>query len=324
MGGSTSLLDDIEQAAAEYQPMLGTDGATADINMLHMGLFYHFINKTSRTLLPGELAEIYCRSAANCAIAHSYLMHTILAVTASHIGTLRSGKSDYYRWLSTSHQAKALSEVKPVLERVNAENCLPVLLFAHQVGIQSFHEIFTDKRLKTSFRDFLSGFVHSIGLMRGTYAVIHPWWSTLIDTEMGRIMADFQRSHSYHGKETITLYNLLSSSNLTEKDNEICRQSVISLQRQFDEARDLSDDHLATPSTVFAWLMTASSEFLALLSNARPEALVILAHYGVVLQLRRRSWVIGEAGRFLVTSICAYLGNEWQAWLEWPRSQVDC
>ena len=68
--------------------------------------------------------------------------------------------------------------------------------------------------------------------------------------------------------------------------------------------------------------MTASPEYLKLLTEQRPEALVLLAYYAVVLHHRRRSWVIGDAGRLLITSLSFNLGRHWQPLLEWPRQLI--
>lgn len=68
--------------------------------------------------------------------------------------------------------------------------------------------------------------------------------------------------------------------------------------------------------------MTTSPEYLGLLTERRLEALNLLAYYAVVLHHRRRSWVIRDAGRLLLTSVSSHLGRHWQPLLEWPRQQI--
>ena len=69
--------------------------------------------------------------------------------------------------------------------------------------------------------------------------------------------------------------------------------------------------------------MTASPEYLKLLTERRPEAMVLLGYYAVVLHHRRRSWVIGDAGRLLITSLSSNLGQHWSSLLEWPKQQIS-
>lgn len=291
--------------------------------MLHMELFYHFLSETCKTLLPGELAEIYCRSATSCAISHPFLMYTAFAVSAFHLSTLRPGQEAYYKGLATSYQTKAIMTVATVLDHVNADNCLAVLLFSHQVGIHSFCDTFSQASSGSPFSSFAESLVHSIELMRGIYAVISPWWNTLLATQIGRILMDSQISHSSKpGDETLKLREMIDATELTEDARSTYRQSIASLQYQFDELHHISDDHLATPCAVFAWLMQASPELLRLLDERRPESLLVLAYYSVVLHHRRRSWVIGNAGSYLLVSISKHLGRRWQPCLEWPRQEI--
>lgn len=289
--------------------------------MLHMELFYHFLSDTCKTLLPGELAEIYCRSTTSCAIAHPFLMYTTLAVSAFHLSVLRFSQQAYYQRLAVSYQAKALVNITTILNHVNADNCLAILLFSHHIGIHSFIDLFAHDPSEGPFHSFLDRLVHNIGLMRGIYAVISPWWDTLLTTQIGPILIGSQHS-SEHGGETTCLRERIEAAQLTDDNRNTYRQSIISLQHQFDALRHISEDHLATPSTVFAWLMKASSEFLRLLDERRPEPLVILAYYAVLLHSRRKSWVVSDAGRKLFVSISEHLGRWWEPWMEWPRQEI--
>ena len=249
--------------------------------MLHMELFYHFLSDTCKTLLPGELAEIYCRSAASCAISHPFLMYTTLAISAFHLSILRPGQEAYYKGLATSYQTKAIMIVATVLDHVNADNCLAVLLFSHQIAIHSFSDILSQASSGSPFSSFAESLVHSIELMRGIYAVISPWWNTLVATQIGRILMDSQISHSSKsGDETFKLCEMIDTTELTEDARSTYRQSIASLQHQFDELHHISDDHLATPCTVFAWLMQASPELLRLLDDWKRGEL----SFGVYIQ----------------------------------------
>ena len=73
---------------------------------------------------------------------------------------------------------------------------------------------------------------------------------------------------------------------------------------------------------IFGWLVIVGKEYTDLLSARRPEALIILSYYAVVLHKRRNFWAIGDAGRFLVNAIDIHLGRHWDRWLTWPRNMV--
>jgi len=64
-------------------------------------------------------------------------------------------------------------------------------------------------------------------------------------------------------------------------------------------------------------------EYVMLLNQRRPEALIILAYYGVVLHSYRKAWAIGDSGAALIKAISAQLGSYWGHWLLWPMQMVD-
>jgi hypothetical protein len=59
-----------------------------------------------------------------------------------------------------------------------------------------------------------------------------------------------------------------------------------------------------------------------MLSQKKPEALVVLAYFAVQLHRCTGFWIVGGAGRFLLGAVGRYLGEEWGGWLEWPRGVV--
>lgn len=69
---------------------------------------------------------------------------------------------------------------------------------------------------------------------------------------------------------------------------------------------------------VIAWPVMIPEEYVDALHMGRPEALIILAHYAVLLHTYRQLWVFGDGGRFLIESICDSFGADWEDWLEWP------
>jgi hypothetical protein len=68
-----------------------------------------------------------------------------------------------------------------------------------------------------------------------------------------------------------------------------------------------------------AWTLLVPPEYIDLLAERRGEALVILAHYGALVNTHRQQWLFGDGGEYLVRSISQYLGPDWEEWLHWPQ-----
>ena len=135
----------------------------------------------------------------------------------------------------------------PILSDVNASNCVPVLLFSHQIGMQSFLETFAHLSSANTFSTFLDSLVNSIGLLRGVRAVISPWWQTLQTTEVGRILEDTSFDHmETPGVECTGLSTLVEEAEMVEEHRNTYKETIARLQRQFDQSRQITEDHLAT------------------------------------------------------------------------------
>lgn len=119
------------------------------------------------------------------------------------------------------------------------------------------------------------------------------------------------------GNECDELIKAIDSSDLSPTTVAACKSAADSLQTTFDMYNNLpKDDNLTHAATAFPVLLT--TEFVDVLRKHRPEALLVLAYYGVLLHRHRRSWIIGDAGQFVVHLIADHLGSFWQGPMQWP------
>ncbi|KAL3459175.1 hypothetical protein BJX64DRAFT_206625 [Aspergillus heterothallicus] len=70
------------------------------------------------------------------------------------------------------------------------------------------------------------------------------------------------------------------------------------------------------------WPMEVSMEYMALLQQGHPAALVLLANYCVLLRYMERHWYFEGKAAMLLEGICRRLGEKWSRSLEWPVSVV--
>lgn len=250
-------------------------------------------------------------------------MYEMLAFSALHLSVVRPDRSDFYQQASASLQSKALSSLENTLSNVDENTCLPVLFFSHMIGIHSFCD--TVALCNEPFSRFHRHLIATINLMRGVQAVILPWWNVLARGDMGKIMitADDRRSNAPKEslRETDRVLSLIHSADISEATVKVYETSLATLQVDFDEVR-VTEGPLATTNTAFSWLVTCSSAYTKLLDEQRPEALVILAYYCVVLHRRRNTWIVGNAGKSVLTIILSYLGDRWDHILEWPKEEI--
>ncbi|KAF2103752.1 hypothetical protein NA57DRAFT_50621 [Rhizodiscina lignyota] len=289
--------------------------------MTHVGLFnnlfseeFHSIEEPSQ---PDSIpATIYLKHA----LTTPYLMHQILATSALHLSTRTPESRNFYREYSAGLQNRALSlfnESNPVLE-VTPANCVQMFLFSSLVGVHLLCDALHYQR--DSIEVFIDGFTRCLNVYRGVLAVIDQSRHLLRETELGSVL---EMSHvlmgstdtSTSGSECDALRSLIDAADVPPSSRKAYRESLFYLQQVFDAQR-------AAPGnkTVFAWPVLVSPAYVDLLRQRQAEALIILAHYAVILHHSRHLWLIGNGGQFLVESISGSLGSNWQEWLKFPNA----
>ncbi|EHY59427.1 hypothetical protein ABEF95_017145 [Exophiala dermatitidis] len=242
-------------------------------------------------------ASIYMKHA----LTRPYLMHQLLASSALHLSRKKPESQNRYRTYATGLQTRALAlfnESHPVLE-VTRANYAPIFLFSSLVGLHAICETLHYQRngagAGAGLEEFVERLVHGLSTVR-----------------------------SAGGGECDSLRNMIDATD-SDVSRTAYRDAVAHLQHVFDvQQRRVADGGAggADMPLLFTWPVLVSSEYLALLRQRQPQALVILAHYAVLLHRGRRFWLLGDGGQFLIESICATLGPKWQKWLEFPKSAL--
>ena len=98
--------------------------------------------------------------------------------------------------------------------------------------------------------------------------------------------------------------------------------SALALARTFSCMNAL-DEKVTTLDVVRFWPIQNSVEYVKLLSNWHPGALILLAHYCIVLhQAGTRSWYLGGRAASMLSTIARRLDLRWHRYIEWPLSEV--
>ncbi|SCO92611.1 uncharacterized protein FRV6_16739 [Fusarium oxysporum] len=152
-------------------------------------------------------------------------------------------------------------------------------------------------------------------------------WASLLETEHcdmiqnGAVLAN-RLGNSGH----TSLLRLLirDSLALDEIEKKSCEEALARVQWVFT-AHDQTGLEGALSDCfcmVFSWPLAVSPEFVGLLEKRKPEALLVLANFAVLLHWCRHHWIFGQVGYCLLESIVSGLGQEWDRWLHWPRLMV--
>ncbi|UPL03766.1 hypothetical protein LCI18_014700 [Fusarium solani-melongenae] len=246
-----------------------------------------------------------------------YVMDQLLALAADHVALLSPENSLSHRRIATVLQTRAVvwfNRAPPDLANRGGSDPnktrVPRFLFASLLGLQMLHETFIHYR--ASFHVFIARFLKLAHLHRGVRTVTSSMYGTILESSTRPFLINIRNTEeaAKHG----------GTSDLGPTAATGCLSAARTLQWAFNVHANLSLEDNTHAATAFPVLLTA--DFVDALRKHQPEALIVLAYYGVLLHRCRKSWIIDDAGIFLVRLIADYLGSFWQEPMRWPLEEV--
>lgn len=252
-------------------------------------------------------------------------MRQILATSALSLSRKRPEQREFYHQHAVQLQAEALSGFNVAVSDLNESNIVAAFLVSSLVGVHSFCETFFFR--DDNFNTTLDAFIGCIHLLRGIRSIIGGWWPFLMSSELKPVLTAAQSVRDeiqQMPSKLNTLRKLIADADIGPASRQTYEKSIEELDPVFAlESAIAGADGEVSANRIFGWLVLVPREYVDLLAQRRPEALILLAYYAVILHSRRKFWAIDDAGQFLMNGISAHLGKHWERWLEEPVSMMQ-
>lgn len=297
------------------------------VNLNHVELLIHAISDKELFNLGDRIGDYSSNISPileRC-LNSPYLLHQLLAFSARHLAFLHPERAPSYLHQAVTLQTRAVSLFNAAWTEVDQSNCVAILLFSVALG----HHLLADtlaKRDPGGLDGFMCYYVQCMEMHRGIYTVARTAWPLLMESELGPILSFSSQftSRRPRGNHCQVILELVDgSSGLEEMDREACRLAIQYLQVGFDAIlAEEEEDEPNRYQMLFSWTMLAPPEFTDLLAAKRPEVLVLLGYYALLLHYGRSMWQVGDAGTYILEMVVEYLGPEWHHWLQYPREMI--
>ncbi|KAI0188365.1 hypothetical protein EV127DRAFT_434601 [Xylaria flabelliformis] len=299
-------------------PIYGLPEPTFQLH--HLELFHHFEHDMWRSIsLDDVMGKNFIAMVARQAVTIPYLMDQLLAFSAAHMSTHRPYQACFYREEATHLQTRALGLFNTAKATGEA---FPAFLFSILLSHQILFDTFSTR---ADFPTFLDKLVTSLHLCAGVRAIAGESWNSIsmqyyqqTGMELPYKWILDTDSETVFTKKLNRLGRLIKDKSTDPSISTPCIEAL-------DILRNLSsvgDAPLSMPLrsvVVLRWAVAVPTDFVKLVEQRRPEALIITAYYGVLIHNARDFWVFGDAGAFIIRSITRYLGSCWDEWLAWPN-----
>lgn len=251
-----------------------------------------------------------------------YLAHQFLALSALHLSLTQTPKRQTYYEYATCLQTRALSHFNTEPLDITDTNCVPLLLFSSLLGQ---HMLCDALRFRQNDLDtFLDKFTSCLSILRGVHTIVGRASHLLYHTEVGSLLresADLLDCAEGKASQLLSLWELIDQLNIDEISRQAYLDSIEHPQRLFN-VQSAAATTTQRNAMIFSWPVLTSSKYVELLRQQKPGAVVILAHYAMLLHNARRHWLFGDGGRFLIESISQSLGSDWEKWLKVPNNSL--
>lgn len=299
---------------------------TPNLNLDHLELFHHWIAETCGTLADTtDRVELYRTVVVREALKFPFLMHQLLGMAALHVasGASPDVAAQYYH-RATELQTAAMSGFKLYETRIDEDSAFALLVFSSLVGL---HVMADHSRTYNMNQDaFLNHFLHTVRLMQGVrILVVHDWWEKIRNRpEVGPFLDVVKIDPPYNNipQPVKQLHKLIQEPTMLDEDALAAYSTAIEHIEWMYAITRIPHKSYNTVRMIMAWPVRSTSEYLTLVDQRRPEALIILAYYALVMHFYRDSWVVRDTGARLLNAIDSNLEPHWSSWLEWPKAMV--
>jgi len=314
-------------------------------------ILHHFMQNTNATITPPESQPVWAGIIPQIAANSNFVLQGIFAVGSLHlsccVGTEQDQKS--FRNIAAGQLAIGLSRYRDAIQNIKEENAEALFSFstittsfmfiAASDDSKTLLKLLQNTKLASSRRQKAisdlaiktAGIVRS---MRGALLFLVPYWFHFMDGHLApllrrdwwpspvpttpeaikenRILHDLERVWMRPGRNYEYYFDALRN---TLKSLRECF-ALVSQLRVYAETTQTAFDW----SSVMAWPIGCSFEFVELLERQQPDAWMIMAHYAILLSRLHTVWWLENLAPNIIATAAYVLGESKWSLIEWPAS----
>jgi hypothetical protein len=269
---------------------------------------------------------------------HSFLKHGILGLSALHLASKNPSERTKYQLKAAYHQNVALPQFRAAIANPTEDNCNALLAFTQLLILHCFaageqdNDLLLVRGKESGLPDWLHVTRGSCTIFRSVWHFVRhgPFIKLLIAEEQKWQLDPVPENPEISRRLTRLLAPLLTASKdlLAQKGPDAPTLSslpaaLLELSRAFSKAEGVSTNSVSTLwTTVHLWPVRVSEDYIDLLRDRNPGALILLAHYCILLRRLDSQWYSFKYSQRLLLRIYSQLDLEWRQWLDWPMEEV--
>ncbi|KAJ5727856.1 C6 transcription factor [Penicillium malachiteum] len=302
----------------------------SNLPVFDMEIFHHYMISTCFTLSRTPIVQAIWRDEVpRVGFTMPAVLHATLAVSALHLASTDPSKRERCIAQAHMHHEIAVRTVTPNLPSLATDNGAGIFLFSSLTCIFACASAGSENNFLVLFEH--GRLANWILLFRGTKTVLDFSSDDFSKGKLGPMFIIGSRSAAAQDSNAMEQGQMYT----WELKQLICRDFSHDprLRHVYEEALDKLSRTLGIvlkpgegprlqTADIFPWLLEVSDEYLDLLVQEAPVALIIFGYFCVALhQIEWMWWMEGLCGR-LMSQLHSVVDEKYRYWLRWPQEQI--
>ena len=268
------------------------------------------------------------------AFTHPFLLHSLLAISSLHLARRSTDRRAHYHTIAAQYQNKALPAYRSIisdLERSETEqNGRAMVAFTNLTTIYAvLSPVATDPQLSKASRE-IAHVIESFSLLRGAAKIgavvgdssLGCTLASLTGPVSGNIDLSLNPEDAHLAILESSISRDLGVSPLRADDRSQVNSNALYLLRRCFAMLYLPSKPVRAIRALKAWIGLIPDTYLEMLRELRSGALLVLAHWCIMLKRAETNWYLQGSAENIMSIIVGVLDEEWRAQIAWPLQVV--
>lgn len=276
--------------------------------------------------MSSQVSQIWQVEVPKLAVANTYLMHQLLALSSFHLAHLHPEQRAKYSWQGSLHQSEGIRGMREALGGVTEESCHALFAMSCLLCFGVFASLSFAGAGDNS--PTVQGLMDAFLLVKGMSGVLNTYEESLRSGPLGLIFGKgtpvtlSDDSMTAVALQKVKIYcDSLDSHGLDQAVSSTIKTEVDALGRWTKHAAN--NTTYAEIRAVLTWPISMSDDYKLLVHQRHPAALALMAYYCVILRATGdNNWFVRGWGLSVMKNIERELPPSWRDVIQWPMSQM--
>ncbi|TVY38376.1 Sterol uptake control protein [Lachnellula occidentalis] len=303
--------------------------------VMDLELLHFFLTETCLTISEcPDRQRLWQHVIPQIAFTHHFLIRGILSFAALHLAHTQPERRESLWLEASSHYDVGVGLFNIEVLNITPFNCDACFAFSTLLAAHAwpFSHRTSDLFFSTSPTAEQAFSTTWASLLRGVHALLDTAWDWIANGPLEPLLEPLAMDPAIVRKANPEISAKLTGlsqlwdpppTRYNSADIEALSESLVLIQEACGIlTSSTSERPVSAISLALAWPTYIPATFLELVDRLEPEALIILAHYSLILNQVDGVWFMHGMSRQLLQTIHERVGKDWESWMAWPLQDL--